>query len=231
VLVSLPIEALTAILAGSVVFLVWHLEVALERTKGSLSKLDMRVAELEATQARFIEATNSLSQGRLGRVFGEVASRSPRVGFLRVYAISSQQILSFVKFHDFSIEKCHVLIRGFEEEDTAHADFLGQIRLVVADWQRLRAAGRIGELEIRYYDFLPTEYECIFDRESLVLGLYDSDPADYSEVSVRDPILIKGSSDGGRVVISEFVARFDNLFETCKTHHGPTSIMPSEGSK
>lgn len=221
---ALPLSATSAILATSVIFLVWHVETTLIESKQSLTDMQLRIDKLESTQKAFINSTTTLSQARLGSAFATVAAATPRVGHLRIYAISSQQILSFLKFNDITAEKCHILLRAFEPDDMAHRDFLNQIRLVVADWRRLHTSGRIAELEIRHYDFFPTEYECIFDRDHLILGLYDSDPDDYSEVGVRDPILICGTSDSGRVMISEFADRFDKLFEVCATHHGPNTI-------
>jgi len=232
-LASLPITATSAILASNIIFLVWHVETNLIKSSRSVELLDRRINALEVTQKAFINSTTSLSQMKLGAAFSVIAAGTQRVGHLRIYAISSQQILSFLKFNDISIEKCHILLRGFEHDDTAHQNFLNQIRLVCADWQYLHRTKRILELEIRHYDFFPTEYEVIFDNEYLILGLYDSDPEDYSEVSVRDPILIYSTSDSGRIMISEFANRFDSLFETCATHHGPCTIdVPSnEGSQ
>lgn len=223
---SLPLEATSAVIAGSVVFLAWHLEGTLFESANAVRTLERRVVTLETTQDRFIESTRSLSHARLAQAFARVAAAMPRVGYLRIFAISSQQILSFVKFHDMYIDRCDLLVRSFPEDDEPHRAFLNQIRLVVADWRRLQETGRIGQLTIRYYDFHPTEYECIFDREFMMLGLYDSDPSDYSEVSVRDPILVSGFAEGGRLMISEFIARYDNLFETCLGHHGTVTIAP-----
>jgi hypothetical protein len=221
---ALPLTATLAILTASVVFLVWHVETTLIASKRSLTDLALRMNQLESTQFAFIVATTCMSQLRLGAAFAVIAAKTPRVGHLRIYAISSQQILSFLKFNDIMVEKCQILLRTFESNDAPHKDFLNQIRLVVADWHYLHKSGRIAELEIRHYDFFPTEYECIFDRDHLILGLYDSDPEDYSEVRVRDPILIRGTSDTGRIVISEFADRFDQLFEICAVHHGPNTI-------
>ena len=219
-----PLSATSAIIATSVVFFVWYVEKTLIDSKQSLASMQARIEELQSTQKAFITSTTTLSQSRLGAAFAAVAAATPRVGHLRIYAISSQQILSFFKFNNFIVEKCEILVRGFSPDDPIHRDFLNQIRLVVADWRNLHASGRVAHLEIRYYDFFPTEYECIFDGDYLILGLYDSDPNDYSEVRVRDPILIRGTSDAGRLMISEFADRFDKLFEICATHHGPNTI-------
>lgn len=225
---SLPLSATVAILAGSVIFLVWHVETALINSNQSLEGQRSSIDQLKSTQAAFILSTTSLSQVRLGSAFATISAVTPRIGFLRIFAISSQQILSLVNFHNITIEKCHILIRAFDADDVSHKDFLNQIRLVVADWRRLQKNGRITELKIRHYGFFPTEYECIFDKEHLILGLYEPDPDDYSEVKVRDPMLVRATSDAGRVMISEFAERFDQLFEICADHYGPNTIDPKE---
>jgi hypothetical protein len=226
-LTALPLSATLAILAASVVFLVWHVETTLITSTRSIDTLGVRVERLESMQRAFITSSTCLSHIRLGSAFAIIAGSTPRIGHLRIYAISSQQILSFLKFNDIIVDKCQILLRAFDENDRPHQDFLNQIKLVVADWHHLQKSGRIGKLEIRHYDFFPTEYECIFDKDHLIIGLYDSDPEDYSEVRVRDPILVRGSSDAGRIMISEFADRFDGLFEVCATHHGSHTIEPA----
>ena len=76
---------------------------------------------------------------------------------LRIYAISSVQILSLVKSHAFKIERCSILLRAFAPDDPVDSDFLSQIKLAVTDWRALERERRIGKLIVRTYDFQPTE--------------------------------------------------------------------------
>jgi len=221
---DLSFQITSAIIASCTVCLVWHVETHLTKSTQSLGGLETRIHTLETTQETFIQSVKSLKQMQLGEAFSVIAKTSPRVEHLRIFAISSLQILSFFKFNDIRADKCQILLRGFEENDTDHQDFLNQIKLICSDWQYLHKTNRILELEIRHYDFLPTEYEVIFDNEYLIFGLYDSDPTDYSGVSVRNPVLVDSKTDAGRIMVSEFANRFDNLFKTCETHHGPCTL-------
>lgn len=218
---SLPLTTSIAILIGGILFLIWHAESIFQEMNQTQTQLKEKINLLETTQTSFINSTTSLSFVKLGSAFAIISKATPRVGHLRIYAISSQQILSFLKFNDIIIDRCDILIRSFpDDEMEENIDFINQIKLVVEDWKRLQINGTISNLSVRNYDFFPTEYECIFDREHLILGLYDSDPIDYSKVRVRDPILVRSSSDSGRVMISEFADRFDKLFEVCDNFHG-----------
>jgi hypothetical protein len=221
---KLPLSATTAILAGSIIFMIWHVEEVLNESTEAISRQEARLSELEATQERFLLAATTTTKDTLAAAFGRVCEERPRVGTLRVFAISSQQILSFFKFHTMTVEHCILLLRGFDSATTKNAAFIQQIKLVVADWTRLQKEGRIKKLEIRHYNFHPTEYEVIFDRDHLILGLYDSDPTDYSGVVVRDPIVMRGSTDSARMVITEFVERFDRFWSVCEQHHGPNTL-------
>jgi hypothetical protein len=229
VLKSVPIAILLAIMATSFVLTAVHLESNLAGAKDELSQtrhdvqdLGQRIDRLESTQADYLRSAQpDLRVMELGDGFRVMSERNPRIGHLRIYAISSQQILSFLRFYPFHVEKCSVLLRGFPDDDAQHRDFASQIKLAVRDWRAMVPAGRIDDLSIRSYDFFPTEYECIFDGGSLLLGLYDSDPDDYSEVRVRGVTLIEASTPAGQQVVNQYIERFDNLFATCASAHGP----------
>jgi hypothetical protein len=197
-----------------------QISVSSTDTVGHLTQLGARVKELERIQEDFIGATAVLSPMDLPNAFKAISDERPIVSHLRIIAISSQQVLSFFQFHKMRAERCEILLRSFAQEDTPNRPFREQIRLCVSDWRKLEREGKIKSLTVRRYNFHPTEYECIFDDTHLILGLYDSDPADYSGVKVRDPFVIRNRSDAGRLMITEFIRRFDRLMEVCATHHG-----------
>lgn len=98
--------------------------------------------------------------------------------------------------------------------------FANQIELVVEDWRALERRGRIKSFELAFHEFQPTEYQVVFDGRSLVTGLYDWEPEDYSGVGVRKVMVFDSGSDSGKAVIDEYTERFDHLFETC-VRRGP----------
>lgn len=199
-----------------------HLEARFSEELGGIVGLRKELATLRQEQK---ERLDHIGRSVVSTTFSEAFERQAllknHVETLRVFAISSAQIVSFMNIRKLTVEKCYLLLRGFDEHDTIHREFNAQIQLAIRDWQRLTKEGKIHSLEIRSYDFLPTEYQVIFDSDSMISGLYDSDPTDYSEVKVREPVLVDGSTIDGRTLIAKYIARFDILFQQCDGNHGP----------
>lgn len=223
---KIPLSLLLAIMAVSFVFVAVHLEQRLSGVQGSVDALARSAAErlstLEGTQRSYLEAiTPFLITSSLAEAFNRALRGRDRIGHLRVYAISSQQVFSFVSNSQVMVDRCSLLIQGFPSDD--NSDFARHVRLVARDWRRLKDLGRIRDLEIQSYDYFPTDYEILIDSDALILGLFDYDPSNYSKVNLRAATLVKGSSPEAKNLIIEFRNRFDGLFNACKTAHGPNS--------
>lgn len=219
---AVPLSLLLAIMTTSFILTVVYLETQLRENSERTLRLHQVISSLEKTQKEYLQATApALQIASLGQAFQVASLTINHISHLRVYAISSQQVLGFIRFHSFYVDRCSLLIRGFAEDDYKHSDFRKQIELVVKDWRALVREGRIRTLSIRSYDFLPTEYECIFDERCLFLGLFESAPEDYSEVRVRNVAIIENSTPAGRQMINEYIDRYDNFFRICQNHHGP----------
>ncbi len=220
-LASLSWQYVLALIGLALLGVGFHLDSRYTEAISDLSQLRFKITELEHTQATYLDRTRRpVFQSSLATGFSLQAAAGSRVGVLRVFAISSQQILSFLRFEDFTIGQCSLLLRGFTEDDLSHKEFESQIMLAVRDWNRLARDGKIASLTIRSYDFLPTEYQVLFDDRAMLLGMYESDPSDYSEVRVRQPFYVDGANVDGRAMIKEYQDRFDRLFEMCETCHG-----------
>lgn len=222
----IPLSLLLAIMATSFVFVAVHLEQRLSAVQISVETLAQsaadRLSALEGTQRSYLEATTpSLRTGSLAEAFSRALRGRDRIGHLRVYAISSQQVFSFISNSKVMVDRCSLLIQGFPPDD--RSDFAHQVGLVARDWRRLADQGRIRDLEIQSYDYFPTDYEILVDSDALILGLFDYDSNDYSKVGLRAATLVEGSSPEGENLIIEFRDRYDRLFEACKTAHGPNS--------
>jgi hypothetical protein len=224
VLNEISTSLLLAIMAVSFVFVAVHLDQRLSALQTSVQSLNTdlaaRVVTLEATQRSYLEATvPDIRTGTLADAFDRALRGRGRIGHLRVYAISSAQIYSFVSNSNLIVDRCSLLIQGFPPE--YESDFAHEVRLVARNWHKLVDARRIKDLEILSYDYFPTDYEVMFDTDVLILGLFDYDADDYSKVALRAATLIEGASPAAQTLITEFRDRFDGLFEACRTAHGP----------
>lgn len=201
----------------------WRLELKSCDMTESNNSLQERIGQLESTQDTFIKSNLVLSKMSLSKAIADSIATREEISHLRIYAISSQQILSFINSHPTRIKQCDLLIRGIPEGEL-NSLFRSQIITVISDWKRLQRQGKVDRLTIRLYDFFPTEYHCIIDQDFLILGLYDSTPDDYSGVGVRNPVLVTSISHQGTSLIEEYLMRFDNLFAVCETHHGDNTL-------
>lgn len=198
-----------------------HIETKLVTTGTKLQELSSNVKNLHDTQEAYLKAvapiiqTMSLAQG-----FATVSRQHVRWTNLRIFAVSSQQILTFFRSHRFIVDNCELLIRADPRDKRTRA-WANSSRLLVQEWRTLEREGYVGKLTVRSYDFFPTEYECIFDEKVLLLGLYESDPDDHWDIKVGNVTLVEDSTPYGRHMIQEYRSRFDKLFDVCATHHGP----------
>jgi hypothetical protein len=221
---TVPLSLLLALMALSFVFVTAHLEWRLFGLQTSVESLEegvsARVSALEETHRSYLDATTpAFRTGSLAEAFDRALHGRDRIGHLRIYAISSQQIFSFISNSMLIVDRCSLLIQGFPDDD--RSDFAHQVRLVARDWHKLASTGRVRELEIHAYDYFPTDYEVLIDSDFLIFGLFDYDPDDYSKVGLRAATVIDGSSPDAESLIIEFRDRFDRLFKACETGLGP----------
>jgi hypothetical protein len=221
---DLTVNAAIAAMGISFVLVAWHLEGRLQAFDRSFAHLSERVVRLVDDLPRMIEAAASNFEVLpLSDAFKSATTRGLHVEHMRVYAISSVQIVQFVNHNKLKMDRCSLLVQNVgQHPDARRREFLEHQTLVaIHEWRSLVDAGRIGRLEVLRYDFHPTEYECIFDDDYLILGLYDSKIAYHTTIGVRDALTIHAGSLRGARVIAEYVDRYDTLFLHCHDHYGP----------
>jgi hypothetical protein len=214
---SFSLTLACATLAISLTLLIWYLEERLHRFSGTVDSLVSEVKHFGEEQPRLLgEASSNFQVTQLGKAFEVAAGIAPQVHELRVYAISSAQIVNFITHNNFEIDKCQLLVQRV----TDNRELFSQVvEVAINDWRKLLEAGKIRELEVLRYDYHPTDYECIFDSKFLILGLFGISD-DYSGISVREPMIVHAQSLAGARIISEYTARFDILFEACRDRFG-----------
>jgi hypothetical protein len=202
-----------AALAVSIILLIWYFERALKREEQALDHLSQVITGLAAGQQKLCEqVAPDFRYVSLGEAFQIASAVVPSAKQLRIYAVTSQQIISFLQHSGISVERCSLLIR----EPVAGLPLLNsQLEATILNWKALADQGVIGSLEIRRYDFHPLDYEAIFDSSFLINGLYHPSAAESYGVRVRRPLAVQAQSASGAAMISEHIERFDCLFESC----------------
>jgi len=234
ILKFVPLELMLAVSSLSSLLMAVHVETRLVLATDRFKDLALSVRDLERIQKVYLKAlTPAMQTKSLAQAFDAVSRRRTRWGTLRIYAISTRQIVTFFSSHQFSVERCEILIYqpGSSGNRTEGALDFGDAAYPVELWRSMQKEGRVGALTIRSYDFLPMEYECIFDNDLLLLGLYESDPGDSLGVRVGSVTMVEGNTLEGQRMIDEYQSRYDKFFKVCAAHHGPNLYEQSEARR
>ena len=202
-----------AAISIAIILLIWYLEAQMNTLRLSFDKLSTQVERLAEQQPLLLrEGSSNFQIVTLGDAFRSAAILAPRVQHLRIYSITSAQMVSFLEHSGIVVDRCSLLI---SRATSGQPLMEGQIEAALQGWRALVENGKINSLEVRRYDFYPTEYEAIFDSTFLIVGLFDPSPAQTSGARVRNPISVNAHSVAGAKFVSEFVERFDGLFQVC----------------
>lgn len=212
---DLSLNVAIAAISAAIILLIWYLEARVNTLRLSFDKLSGQVEHLAEQQPLLLrEGSSNFQIVTLSEAFRVAASHTPQVQHLRIYSITSAQMVSFLEHSGIIVDRCSLLI---SKATSGRPLMEGQIEAALQGWRALVENGKIISLEVRRYDFFPTEYEAIFDSAFLVIGLFDPSPAQTSGARVRKPITVHANSQAGASVVSEFVERFDVMFQICGT--------------
>jgi hypothetical protein len=195
---DLKIEHLLSILIGLIV--------------GSFLNLSVKIRSIGKKLGQ-INSNEIVHRYDLNEAIRKAFERNRRVNELRIFAISTGMIQPIIRSsNNVQIKKCIVLLREFDEREASqNIDFKNEIESIIKKWYVLKNEGKILELEILRYRFHPTEYNCIFDKETLICGLYAPLQEDDSKVRVLEPLLITNDTSQGKSIINDFHQRFEDL--------------------
>ena len=139
---------------------------------------------------------------------------------VRIYAVGSNTVQpQFNLYSDLYIEKCFLLVRKLEAHHALYkAESEAEIAVVIQRWKMMVDDGRIGSLEIVFYDNCINSYWLIADEEILMTDFLVYNELDTLSQSTVDhyPILFHNNSNEGKEIILRSILQFDNHFEQYK---------------
>lgn len=143
---------------------------------------------------------------------------------MKIYALSTTLIHSIVRCaKNCKFSNCRLLIRNLKDPEY-NALFSGHVTVLNDLWRMMERDGVIDNLEICYYDSLPSEYNVILNDEMVIIGDYIFTDVDRSHVSIDNVMVISNTSSTGREIIANYTNRFDRSFEYFKLHGGDKII-------
>jgi hypothetical protein len=208
-----------ATMATSFILITWFLDSRMSKFANGFGLLGERVDALAEQQPRILGAASSnFRLVSLAEGFKSAADSLIRIEHLRVFAASGSQMHTFIQHSRLTIDNCSLLLQRPED---LHSSYARAIDQVIVRWQLLVRIGRIRRLEILRYNFSPTEYQCIFDSQYLIHGLFRPNDYEESGLTVLDPMIVNGEALSGAALIEAYVTRYDTMFEYCRAGYGP----------
>lgn len=176
----------------------------------SISKLHEKIEE--SPYSRHLIANYSF-----GDAFSFVFSKKTHIDHLIIYAISTTIIHPLVNAaNGITINKCTLLLKEHSgDEREKFSDFEAEICNLIIRWKNMKKVGKIKNLTIIRYTHQPTEYNCIFDNDYVITGLYSA-REDAPGVRAHSPLVFSSDTYEGRSAITKYAERAFELIEHYK---------------
>jgi hypothetical protein len=210
---GISLETVVALLAAAVTGILVDFDILIttfmRRANTTLTRIENRIAT-NLTCLPLSDAIRACIDGKHD------------VNEMRIFALTTAQILPIMKGLTFKIATCYILLPRFVGHPLAPRESKNNTRVegFVAEWKMLQRQGRITTLEIRYYDHLPSHYCCIFDDSAMLIGTYTyrdwNDPDDVWNHEFGEPLVIVNNGPSQALVIDKITRWFDGVFHSRK---------------
>jgi hypothetical protein len=165
--------------------------------------------------------TRTITPMSLNDCFNQVSKMHKHVRHMRIYALSTGRINPLFSSSDLFVDKCEILVRDFgnhELENPKNAERRRHINDMISEWEKEKRKGRIGELSITRFHYMPTEYYVTFDDKTMILGLFQPTADNWGDVI--EPVFIQGTSTEGAEMMEKYRRRFDRMMEMLTEEQG-----------
>lgn len=134
---------------------------------------------------------------------------------IRIFASTTGDIVIPIshKIGNLEIEKCTILIRSEKSvlDKKQSTNITSRVNEVMYQWKELKDKGKIKELEIKKYDYIPPFYVMIFDNNILIKGLFFIDENSRTLLDKTDPFVIYNDTNNSHNLITYYQRWFDNI--------------------
>jgi hypothetical protein len=173
------------------------------------------------SQQEFIAAAkHPISLVPLAQAFRQAESSVGESEIVRVYAYSSRFISQHMQPRDFTVRKLHLLTSGAGPTTDSMLDMEIQLSILYTWAGRVRT-GDINSLDLRQYDFYPTEWFVIFDTKLMITSSYVYDVHSVGKVGTPPEAFVVLPHGEGASLIQSKIESFDLLFAAAHSDFGP----------
>ncbi|TQS43800.1 hypothetical protein [Cryptosporangium phraense] len=191
------------------------------RLTDRIGSLERTVRQSLALQQDFVAAAKPpISLVPLAQAFRAAESTVGESGLVRIYAFSSRFISQHMQPRDFTVGSMCLLTSGAGPTTDSMLDMEIQLSVLYTWASRVRT-GDINSLELRQYDFYPTEWYVIFDDKLMITSSYVHDVHSVGRVGTSPETFVVLPHGEGASLIRSKIESFDLLFAAAQSDFGP----------
>lgn len=157
---------------------------------------------------------HTIRHGDLNEFLTIIKKTYPDIKTIKILANVTNLFLPAFQSSGLKVIDMQILLRKPDENcNETESDYKGYFKTIIKDWLKLEEEGTIKKLDIRYFDFLTTDWQVIIDDKFIILGLNVPQKENWKKFDVTDTILIAGDSLSEKSFIKKYSNRFDRFFK------------------
>ncbi len=157
---------------------------------------------------------HTIKHGDLNEFLTIIKRTCPDIKTIKILANVTNLFLPAFQSSGLKVIDMQILLRKPDKNcDENESDYKGYFKTIVKEWLKLEEKGVIKKLDIRYFDFLTTDWQVIIDDKFIILGLNVPQKENLKKFEVTDTILIAGDSLSEKSFIEKYSSRFDRFFK------------------
>lgn len=156
---------------------------------------------------------HTIKHGTLSEYFIIIKKACPEIKTLKILANLTNVTLPAFQDSNLNAVDVQLLLRKPNTNlPQNEIRYYNHFEAIIEDWRSLEERDRIKKLEVKYFDFLTTDWQMIIDDKFIILGLNVPKRNDWKSFEIIDTILIAGDSEAGKSLIKKYTNRFDRFF-------------------
>jgi hypothetical protein len=143
---------------------------------------------------------------------------------VRIFALSSYKIQPLVEqlIDKGTIHTVQLLLANPDEYYHDPSEIFSQEMSLAVEWKWLDMVRnrKISHLEVRHYNFYPTEWFILLDSEVAVFGDFDFEKNSVARAKTSNHVFVASNTGAGVEILLNLSTKFDYLFESCREEFG-----------
>ncbi len=142
---------------------------------------------------------------------------------IRIYALSTNMIQPIFKSMNIKADYCSILVYTPENRsDNSNVDiYQNNLSMLRSEWSNLKEDAFFKQVEIKGYDFTPTEFMILFDEKVVIIGHYIFNDNRFPMCDVQEPYVLTNDQLNNKILIEKYISLYESIYSSPYTSVTP----------